>query len=126
MTSGQDRRFAKAQGIRGLQGVSPLHPLAAAGAPRHRHLEPPINRPAGNLHLILMRHVYVDELTAAAMWTTPGQRGIVLLIDHRRHGSEGLGSIILAAFSPRPLGIELGQTPRKGSGLAFAGATQLL
>jgi hypothetical protein len=68
-----------------------------------------------------MFHPLVDELPAAAARATLRQRRIVNLVDHRRHDAKGLGSIVVAAFTSRRLGIELGQAAREGSGLAFAG-----
>ncbi len=41
--------------------MPPLHPFAAAGATRHGDVESPVDRPAGNLHLILMLEAFIDE-----------------------------------------------------------------
>src|SRR5208337_3491050 len=73
-----------------------------------------------------MVDVLVDELIASTPGATLRQRRLVNLVDDRRHGAKGLGSVVLAAFAARRLRVELGQTPREGSGLTFARTTKLL
>jgi hypothetical protein len=121
---GADLAGAASQRVGRLQRVPPLHALAAAGAMRHRHVELPVDRPAGNLRLVLVFDPLVDELPAAAARTTRRQRRVVHLVDHPRNGAERLGPVVLAALAPGRLGIDLGQTARERGGLAFAGPIQ--
>src|ERR1017187_7282147 len=115
---------AAPQGIGGLQGMSPLHTLAAAFAMADVDVELPMDRLAGNLGLVLMFDGVRHNRSAAI--TMIGQRGLQNLIDLCRDGAERLGAVSLAGLAARRLGIRFGWRLGERRGLTLAGPRQLL
>lgn len=71
-----------------------------------------------------MLDAHVDERVVPASRATSRQRGVVNFVDAIRHDAKRLGSVILAALAPRPLGIDLGQAARERGGLALGRTAQ--
>ena len=61
-------------------------------------IELPVDRAAGDLHLVLPIDVGQFD-SAAAMRATLGQGHLVRLVDHRRHGQEGLGAVVVPGLA---------------------------
>ena len=102
-----------------------LHTAAAALAAADMNVELAVNRPTGNLDLVLMVDVGLRD-EAATVGAGVGERGLVGLVDLLGRLAMRLGAVILARFAAGLFRRGLGGPFRKGRGLALAAATMFV
>ena len=102
-----------------------LQAAATLPATADMNVELPMDRLAGDLHLVLLIDVGLIDRTAA-IGADIGQRSFVDFVNPLGRRTMRLGSVILAWLAPGLLRRGLGRAFGKGRRLAFAGALLLL
>jgi hypothetical protein len=87
-------------------------------------VELPVDRPAGDLGLVLVFDLVRHDRAAAI--TVIGQRGLQDLVDLRGDGAARPRAVVLAALAAGPLGIGLGRPLGERRRLSFAGPRRLV
>src|SRR6516162_9065241 len=103
--------------------MAPLHAAVALTAPADVDVELPMNGLTRDFYLKLLGDVGLVE-GAAAIGADVGQGRLVDLVDLFGAGglAMGLGAVVLAGLTARPLGLVCGLALGEGGGLALAGA----
>jgi hypothetical protein len=111
-----------AEGIGGLQAMTPLNPTAALTALADMDVELPVDGLARDLDLELLGDMGLVE-RPAAVGADVGQGRLVDLIDLIGAGrlAVGFGAVVLAGLASWLLGLVGGLALGEGSGLALAG-----
>jgi hypothetical protein len=119
-------RARRAERIRGLQGVAPLHASTTAAAPAHMHIEATYLRPHDRqIFLNLCGDARFDQSTAA-VGTLIGQRDVKALVDHGGRPSMSMSAVPVTRSTARPTRTRRRRPFREGRGLTLARAARRL
>ena len=110
-----------AQGIRSLQGVSPLYAFGALGTPTDGNVEASYPSAAQDLFLVLHLHSLYGQRSTAVR-TLRGSRHLDLLVYVIGNGSAVVLAVGCSGLTPRAFGVTFELAAGKRSGLPTGGA----